>query len=91
MAKFKDYIQNQIMLIPPSLDEKISDDHIARFISQVLDSMDLRDIEQAYSEIDCRAYHPRMLLKLLVYGYSMGIRSSRKIQQKTREISFLCG
>jgi len=85
VAKFKDYVQDQMMLLPPSVGDKIDSDHIARFISKAIDRMSLAEIEQAYSELGCRAYHPRMLLKLLVYGYCVGVRSSRKIQQKTRE------
>lgn len=85
MAKFKEYSQHQIMLMPPNLDEKVPEGHLARYISRLVDELDIREIEQGYSELGCRAYHPRMLLKLLLYGYSMGIRSSRRIQKETRE------
>ena len=85
MARYKEYHQSQIMLMPPSLEERVSRDHLARYISQVLDALDLREIEAGYSDIGCRAYHPRMLLKLLIYGYSIGIRSSRRIQKETSE------
>ncbi|MCJ7792350.1 MAG: IS1182 family transposase [Dehalococcoidia bacterium] len=85
MAKFKEYNQHQIMLMPPSLDEKVSEGHLARCISTIVDELDVREIEEGYSQIGCRAYHPRMLIKLLLYGYSIGIRSSRRIQKETRE------
>lgn len=85
MAKFKGYSQHQIMLMPPSLDEKVCEGHLARYISTLVDELDVREIEEGYSEIGCRAYHPRMLIKLLLYGYSIGIRSSRRIQKETRE------
>ncbi len=85
MAKFKEYNQHQIMLMPPSLDEKVTEGHLARYISRLVDELDIREIEEGYSEIGCRAYHPRMLIKLLLYGYSIGIRSSRRIQKETRE------
>jgi transposase len=85
MAKFKEYSQHQMMLMPPSLDEKVPEGHLARHISTLVDELDIREIEEGYSEIGCRAYHPRMLIKLLVYGYSMGMRSSRRIQKETRE------
>lgn len=85
MAKFKNYIQDQIMLLPPNIGDKIDDNHIARFISMAIDKMSLAEIESSYSELGCRAYSPRMLLKVLLYGYSIGIRSSRKLQQKIRE------
>lgn len=85
MSKFKNYHQNQIMLMPPSLDDKIPEGHIARHISMVVDELDMRSIEAGYSEMGCHAYHPRMLMKLLLYGYSIGIRSSRRIQRETQE------
>lgn len=85
MAKFKEYHQNQIMLMPPSLDEKIDRKHIARYISQVIDELDTGEIDNSYSELGCNAYQPKMLLKLLIYGYSLGIRSSRRIQRESRE------
>jgi transposase len=85
MAKFKEYNQNQMMLLPPSLEEKIKEDHIARLISQVVDKLDIRDIEARYSEEGCSAYHPRMLLKIILYGYSIGIRGSRRLQKRTEE------
>ncbi len=85
MAKFKEYHQSQIMLMPPSLDEKVSEGHMARYISRLVDELDTSGIERGYSELGCHAYHPKMLIKLLVYGYSMGIRSSRRIGKETKE------
>jgi transposase len=85
VAKFKEYHQNQIMLMPPSLDEKIDRKHIARYISQVIDELNTDEIDKGYSDMGCSAYQPRMLLKLLIYGYSLGIRSSRRIQRESRE------
>jgi len=85
MPKFKEYHQSQIMLMPPSLEEKVAKDHLGRYISQVVDELDTTEIERRYSELGCPAYHPKMLIKLLVYGYSMGIRSSRRIQRATQE------
>lgn len=85
MGHFKEYNQNQIMLLPPSLEEKISEKHISRMINDVVTQLDIKEIEESYSEVGCRAYHPRMLLKILLYGYSIGVRSSRKIAGKLRE------
>jgi transposase len=85
MAKFKGYYQNQIMLMPPSLEEKVPEGHLARYISRVVDELDLREVEGGYSELGCRAYDPRMVLKVIIYGYSLGIRSSRRIQKEIRE------
>jgi transposase len=85
MAKFKEYHQNRIMLMPPNLEEKIPKEHLARYINEVVDDLELKEIEDSYSDLGCHAYHPRMLLKLLVYGYSLGIRTSRRIQREVRE------
>lgn len=85
MSKFKEYQQNKIMLLPPSLEEKVPEGHLARYISKLVDELSIREIEAGYSELGCRAYHPRMLIKLLLYGYSLGIRSSRRIQKEVRE------
>lgn len=85
MSRYKEYHQNQIMLMPPNLDEKIPQGHLARYISKTVDELDIKDVEAGYSDIGCKAYNPRMLLKLLIYGYSIGIRSSRRIQRETRE------
>jgi len=85
LSKFKEYQQNKIMLLPPSLEEKVPEGHLARYISKLVDELSIREIEAGYSELGCRAYHPRMLIKLLLYGYSLGIRSSRRIQKEVRE------
>lgn len=82
---FKEYSQNQIQLLPPDLEESIKKDHIARLISQVIDEMDLSFIKNTYAEIGQHAYHPAMLLKVLVYGYVIGIRSSRKLEDRLNE------
>lgn len=85
MPRFKAYHQSQIMLMPPSLEEKVSSDHLARYISRVVDQLDTSEIEASYSDLGCPGYHPKMLVKLLVYGYSIGIRSSRRLQKELQE------
>jgi transposase len=83
--KFKAYRQNQIMLMPPRLDDKIPQEHLARYIDKVIDQLDIKEIEDSYSDLGCPAYHPQMLLKVILYGYSTGIRSSRRLQRAIRE------
>ena len=85
MTKFKEYTQQQIMLMPPSLEEKVAPDHLARYISRAIDEVSISDIEGSYSELGCHAYHPRMLIKVIVYGYSIGIRSSRRLERELQE------
>lgn len=82
---FKDYQQNQGQLLPKSLSDSISSDHTARLINQVIDEMDLSFILNQYSLLGQKAYNPRMLFKVLVYAYTIGIRSSRKIADRLNE------
>jgi len=82
---FKDYSPNQILLLPPSLEEMIESNHPVRVVNQVIDSLDLDVILNKYKGGGCSSYHPRMLLKLLVYGYLSNHYSSRKIEQAVRQ------
>jgi len=82
---FKEYNQNQIQLLPPDLSSLITSDHLARFINQAIDGMDISFIEKLYSSNGQHAYPPRMLLKVLIYGYSIGVRSSRKLADRLCE------
>lgn len=77
--KFRDYIQNQIMLIPPDINEMIPPNHIVRGIDAVVEQLNLERLYNSYSEEGQPGYHPKMLLKVLLYGYSTGVMSSRKI------------
>ena len=82
---FKPYVQSQGQLLPQSLEESIAPDHLARLISHSVDHLDISSIEQLYSMNGPHAYHPRLLLKVLIYGYASGIRSSRKLADKLHE------
>src|SRR3989338_2696999 len=82
---FKQYNQNQLQLLPPNLSNMIAEDHLARLINHAVDGLDLSFIEQTYSPDGQRAYPPRMLLKILVYGYASGVRSSRKLADRLKE------
>lgn len=85
MPQFKPYYQNQSQLLPPSLDEMLSQDHLVRLINYAIDRMDFLAIENTYSFNGQHAYHPRMLAKVLIYGYATGVRSSRKLADKLHE------
>jgi transposase len=76
---FKKYDQDQQFLLPYSLKEFVPEGHIARVINDIVDVIDITKIEETYSEEGCPAYHPRCLLKILLYGYLINVRSSRKI------------
>ncbi len=82
MAKFKPVNNNQYLLLPPSVEDFIPEGHLARVVSEVVDTLDTTSIEENYSELGQHTYHPRIMLKLLFYGYAIGVRSGRKIAQK---------
>jgi len=88
MAKtFRTYLPEQSLLLPPSLREWLPDDHLSYFVSDVVDQLDLSAIESVYEEEDRGQppYHPRMMTKILLYGYCVGVFSSRKIQKRLVE------
>jgi transposase len=82
---FKDYSPNQILLLPPSLEEMIDPNHPVRVVNQVIDCLDLDLLIKKYKGGGCSSYHPRLLLKLLVYGYLSNQYSSRKIEQASKQ------
>ncbi|MCM3873651.1 MAG: IS1182 family transposase [Pyrinomonadaceae bacterium] len=83
---FRSYDMNQQLLLPPDLREWLRPDHLALYVSDVVDSLDLSGILKVYEEGDGRGrppYHPALMVKLLVYGYCTGKMSSRKLEQAT--------
>ena len=84
---YKTYDPDQLFLLPPSLKEWLPEGHLAYFVSDVVDELDLGEIEKTYStKLQGQPpYHPAMLVKLLFYAYCMGIPSSRKIEKETYE------
>jgi transposase len=88
---FRPYDQNQCFLLPPSLDEWLDEDDEARFVSEVVENLlDLASIYSSYeSASGAPPYAPRMMLKLLLYGYATGVTSSREIERRVkRDVAF---
>ena len=81
---FRHYDPSQSFLLPPSLDDWLPEDHEARFISEAVDGLlDLSVIYGSYATADgAPPYDPRMMLKLLLYSYSIGVTSSREIERR---------
>ena len=81
--QFESYEPEQSLLFPPSLDDWLPEEHLARFVSETVDELNLKPFYEKFRQReDGRgriAYHPRMMLKVLIYAYSEGIFSSRKI------------
>jgi transposase len=84
---YKTYDPDQLFLLPPSLKEWLPESHLAYFVSDVVDELDLGEIEKTYSTRlqGQPPYHPALMVKLLFYAYCMGIPSSRKIERETYE------
>jgi len=82
---FKDYHQNQTELLPPSLDELVPENHQVRLINHVIDRMNIDKILSTYKGGGTSSYHPRMLLKVLIYAYTQKIYTSRQIAKAVRE------
>ena len=88
MAKtYRPYVPEQDLLLPPSLRDWLPDDHLAYFVSDVVDALDLSAITTVYEEEErgYPPYHPVMMTKVLVYAYCVGIFSSRRIQRRLAE------
>ena len=87
MAKtFRPYEPDQLLLMPPSLQDWVSEGHLVRLVSDVVDTLDLSAIEDSYEEErGFPPYHPSLMVKLLVYGYCTGVYSSRRIAEKLQD------
>ena len=82
---FKSNHQHQGMLLPPDLNELIATNHPVRIVNGILDRVDITDLVNQYKPGGTSSYHPRMLLKVLVYGYLNNVYSSRKIEEAIKE------
>ena len=86
--RYKPYNPDQQFLMPPSMREWLPAHHLAYFINELVDELDLSAIHRPYRLADRRGqppYHPTMMTKLLFYAYAVGVPSSRKIEKKTYE------
>src|SRR5229473_836271 len=84
---YREYLPDQEFLLPPSLRDWLPENHLAYFVSDVVDNLDLSAMDAVYGEEQRGQppYDPRLLTKLLVYGYCVGVFSSRKIEQRLAE------
>jgi transposase len=87
---FKNNFQNQAMLLPPDINDLIAANHPVRVVSEVLEKVDISALLKQYKPGGTSSYHPRMLLKVLVYAYISNIYSSRKIEEAvSQNINFM--
>jgi len=85
MSNFRAVDRDTAYLLPPSVDEWLPADHLARFVVEIVDQLDLRGLTSQYRGSGSEAYHPQMLAALLIYGYATGVHSSRRIEQACYE------
>ncbi len=85
MSNFRPIDRQTGFLLPPSVDAWLLERHLARFVVEVIDGLDLRTMSGDYRGSGSASYHPSMLLGLLVYGYATGVFSSRKLERATHD------
>ena len=83
MSPFRPIDRKTPYLLPPSVEDWLPEDHLARFIVEVVEGLDVSRLESTYRGRGSAAYHPALLLSLLVYGYATGVFSSRRIERAT--------
>lgn len=82
---FKNYTPNQVMMLPPSLEELIDKNHPVRVVNQVIDQIAIDPLLKKYKGGGTSSYHPRLLLKVLVYSYLNNTYSSRRMEASLKE------
>ncbi len=83
MSRFIAVDRDTSYLLPPSVDEWLPNDHLARFVVEVIEQLDLHELTRQYAGRGSAAHHPAVLLGLLIYGYANGVHSSRKMERAT--------
>ncbi|WP_247647397.1 transposase, partial [Arthrobacter sp. E3] len=86
--RFKAFEPDAVMLVPPSLDEWLPQDHLARFIGELVDEeLDLDRFYKAYAKAKGQPpYDPRLMLRIVLYGYCVGVRSSRELERACTDV-----
>ena len=85
MVNFRPIDRATPFLLPPSVEDWLPKDHLARFVVDIVDQLDLSALTRQYRGSGSAAYHPTVMLGLLVYGYATGVYSSRRIEAATRD------
>jgi transposase len=83
MSNFRPIDRETRYLLPPSVDDWLARKHLARFVVEVIDGLDVSAMSRAYRGSGSASYYPRLLLGILVYGYATGVFSSRKLERAT--------
>ena len=83
MSRFKPIQRDTNYLFPPSMNDWLPEHHLARFVVEIVEQLDLKPMESAYGTSGSDPFHPALLLSILVYGYATGVFSSRKLENAT--------
>src|SRR5215217_316172 len=83
MSNFRPIDRDTGFLLPPSVNEWLPEKHLARFVVEVIDGLDLLAMSRSYRGTGSASYHPALLLGVLMYGYATGVFSSRKLERAT--------
>ena len=83
MSNFRPIDRQTSFLLPPSVDDWLPEKHLARFVVELIDSLDVSAMSGSYRGSGSAGYHPRLLLGILLYGYATGVFSSRKLERAT--------
>jgi transposase len=84
-ARFKAVDRETPYLMPPSVQDWLPEQHLARFVVEVVSKLDLHELKMPYAGVGSEAFNPEMLLAMLFYGYATGVMSSRKLEQATHD------
>ncbi len=85
MAHFRPIDRATPYLLPPSVEDWLPKEHLARFVVDIVDQLDLSALTGQYRGSGSAAYHPAVMLGLLIYGYATGVYASRRIETATNE------
>ena len=85
MTRFVTVNRDTAYLLPPSVDDWLAKDHLARFVVDIVEQLDLSELTRQYRGTGSDAYHPAVMLGLFIYGYATGVFSSRRIEAATYE------
>ena len=83
MSRFRTIKRDMNYLFPPSMSDWLPEHHLARFVVEIVEQLDLKAMERAYGTSGSAPFHPALLLSILIYGYATGVFSSRKLENAT--------
>lgn len=82
---YREYDQSQMFLLPPSLKDFVGESHPAHMVNDLVEKMNLASLEKRYGNMGQPAHHPRMMIKTIIYGFTVGVFSSRKLHRACGE------